>query len=69
MAPWSSAQSGWIDQFYKEKGYIPSLIPGEKRTLKCVVPQQVAEVESVTLTVSGWNVPEKKIKLFLDGMK
>jgi len=46
-----------------------SLIPGEKRTLKCVVPQQVAEVESVTLTVSGWNVPEKKIKLFLDGMK
>ncbi|MFR5759610.1 MAG: hypothetical protein ACLUE2_19100 [Bacteroides cellulosilyticus] len=45
------------------------MIPGEKRTLKCVVPQQVAEVESVTLTVSGWNVPEKKIKLFLDGMK
>ena len=39
------------------------------QTLKCVVPQQVAEVESVTLTVSGWNVPEKKIKLFLDGMK
>ena len=51
-----------------EDNYL-SLIPGEKRTLKCVVPQQVAEVESVTLTVSGWNVPEKKIKLFLDGMK
>ena len=51
-----------------EDNYL-SLIPGEKRTLKCVVLQQVAEVESVTLTVSGWNVPEKKIKLFLDGMK
>ena len=45
-----------------EDNYI-SLAPGEKRTLKCLVPRSVAPSGDVTLTVSGWNVPEKKITL------
>lgn len=32
LAPWSAAQSGWIDKFYKEKGYIPALQANEKET-------------------------------------
>lgn len=32
LAPWSGAKAGWIDQFYKEYGYIPALKPGEQET-------------------------------------
>ena len=32
LAPWSAATCGWIDLFYKEKGYIPALQPDEKET-------------------------------------
>lgn len=45
-----------------EDNYI-SLAPGEKRTLKCVVPRPAVPSGAVTLTASGWNVPEKKITL------
>lgn len=30
LIPWSGAPAGWLDEFYKEKGYIPTLYPGEK---------------------------------------
>ena len=30
LAPWSAAPAGWIDQFYREHGYIPALQPNEK---------------------------------------
>jgi len=32
LAPWSGNKAGWIDQFYKEHGYIPALREGEKET-------------------------------------
>ncbi len=32
LAPWSSSKAGWIDDFYKEHGYIPALRPGEVET-------------------------------------
>lgn len=32
LAPWSSTKAGWIDDFYKQNGYIPALRPGEKET-------------------------------------
>ncbi len=51
-----------------EDNYL-SVIPGGRRTLKCLVPQSVARAQSVTLTVSGWNVPEKKMELSLENMK
>ena len=32
LAPWSDGQAGWIDNFYKEHGYIPALREGEEET-------------------------------------
>ncbi|MBO4641837.1 MAG: GH92 family glycosyl hydrolase [Bacteroidaceae bacterium] len=32
LAPWSGTPAGWIDEFYKEKGYIPALREGEEET-------------------------------------
>lgn len=52
LAPWLSAQSGWIDQFYKEKGYIPSLIPGEKETILEVNSFEKRQSVAVTLGTS-----------------
>ena len=45
-----------------EDNYL-TLMPGEKRVVKCVVPASVAPTGEVTLTVSGWNVAEKKMTL------
>ena len=33
LIPWSAAPAGWLDDFYKEHGYIPALKPGEKETV------------------------------------
>ena len=38
LIPWSAAPSGWLDEFYKEHGYIPALKPGEKETVADVSP-------------------------------
>ncbi|MCF0196777.1 MAG: glycoside hydrolase family 92 protein, partial [Bacteroidaceae bacterium] len=32
LAPWSGEKAGWIDDFYKEHGYIPALREGEEET-------------------------------------
>lgn len=32
LAPWSGNKAGWIDDYYKEHGYIPALREGEKET-------------------------------------
>ena len=32
LAPWSGTPAGWIDEFYKENGYIPALREGEEET-------------------------------------
>lgn len=52
LAPWSSAKAGWIDQFYKEKGYIPSLIPGEQETVPEVNSFEKRQSVAVTLGTS-----------------
>ncbi|WP_321333482.1 sugar-binding domain-containing protein [uncultured Bacteroides sp.] len=43
-----------------EDNYI-TLLPGEKRVLKCTVPQSVIRGKKVTLFISGWNVTEKVV--------
>ncbi len=49
LAPWSGAPSGWLDQFYKEKGYIPALSPGEKETIPEVNHFEKRQPIAVTL--------------------
>lgn len=45
-----------------EDNYI-TLLPGEKRVLKCTVPNALAAGKKLTLTVSGWNQAEKTVVL------
>lgn len=52
LAPWSSAKAGEIDRFYKEKGYIPSLKPGEKETVPEVNSFEKRQSVAVTLGTS-----------------
>lgn len=61
-------QGALLCPVFWEDNYI-SLAPGERRTVKCVVPRPVVPSGTVTLTVSGWNVPEKKIALSVGGKK
>lgn len=49
LAPWSSRPAGWLDQFYKEKGYIPALAPGEKETVPEVNSFEKRQAVAVTL--------------------
>lgn len=49
MIPWSAAPSGWLDEFYKEHGYIPALKPGEKETVANVSPWEKRQPVAVTL--------------------
>ena len=32
LAPWNGAPAGWIDNFYRRRGYIPALREGEEET-------------------------------------
>lgn len=52
LAPWSSAKAGWLDQFYKEKGYIPSLAAGESETVPEVNSFEKRQSVAVTLGTS-----------------
>lgn len=52
LAPWSSAKAGWLDQFYKEKGYIPSLAAGEKESVPEVDSFEKRQAVAVTLGTS-----------------
>lgn len=52
LAPWSRAKAGELDQFYKEKGYIPSLLPGEKETVPEVDSFEKRQSVAVTLGTS-----------------
>ena len=49
LIPWSAAPSGWLDEFYKEHGYIPALKPGEKETVANVSPWEKRQPVAVTL--------------------
>ncbi len=49
LIPWSGAPAGWLDEFYKEKGYIPALYPGEKETVANVNSFEKRQPIAVTL--------------------
>ena len=49
LIPWSAAHAGWLDDFYKEHGYIPALKPGEKETVANVSIWEKRQPVAVTL--------------------
>lgn len=49
LAPWSSKPAGVLDRFYKDKGYFPSLAPGEKETVPEVHGWERRQPVAVTL--------------------
>jgi len=52
LSPWSDAPAGWLDDFYKEHGYIPALYPDEKETVPTVNAHEKRQPVAVTLGVS-----------------
>ena len=52
LSPWSGDPAGWLDEFYKEKGYIPALYPDEKETVPTVNPHEKRQPVAVTLGTS-----------------
>lgn len=52
LAPWSGAAAGWLDNFYRENGYIPALRPDEKETDPNVHPFEKRQPVAVTLGTS-----------------
>ena len=52
LAPWSGKPAGWIDDFYKENGYIPALAPGEEETDPNVTGFEKRQPIAVTLGTS-----------------
>lgn len=49
LIPWSAKPAGWLDDFYKEHGYIPALKPGEKETVENVSIWEKRQPVAVTL--------------------
>lgn len=49
LIPWSAAPAGWLDEFYKEHGYIPALRPGDKETVANVSIWEKRQPVAVTL--------------------
>lgn len=52
LAPWSGKRAGWIDEFYKQNGYVPALRPGEAETDPNVHPFEKRQPIAVTLGTS-----------------
>ena len=52
LAPWSGAAAGWLDNFYRDHGYIPALRPGEKENDPNVHPFEKRQPVAVTLGTS-----------------
>lgn len=52
LAPWSGAVAGWLDNFYRENGYIPALRPNEKENDPNVHPFEKRQPVAVTLGTS-----------------
>ena len=52
LAPWSGKPAGWIDDFYKEHGYIPALAQGEEETDPNVTAFEKRQPIAVTLGTS-----------------
>lgn len=49
LIPWSAKPAGWLDDFYKEHGYIPALKPGEAETVPNVSIWEKRQPIAVTL--------------------
>lgn len=49
LIPWSGKPAGWLDDFYKEHGYIPALRPDEKETVANVSIWEKRQPVAVTL--------------------
>lgn len=49
LIPWSGMPAGWLDDFYKEHGYIPALRSGEKETVANVSIWEKRQPVAVTL--------------------
>lgn len=52
LAPWSAMPAGKLDDFFKEKGYIPALYPDEKETVPEVHDFEKRQPVAVTLGTS-----------------
>ncbi|PRD49053.1 GH92 family glycosyl hydrolase [Sphingobacterium haloxyli] len=52
LAPWSAMPAGELDNFFKEKGYIPALYPGEQETIPEVHHFEKRQPIAVTLGTS-----------------
>lgn len=52
LAPWSGKPAGWLDDFYRDHGYIPALRPGEAETDPNVHPFEKRQPVAVTLGTS-----------------
>jgi len=52
LLPWSYAPSGELDDFFKQKGYLPALKPGEKETVPNVSAWEKRQPIAVTLGTS-----------------
>ncbi|MBL1410443.1 GH92 family glycosyl hydrolase [Sphingobacterium faecale] len=65
LAPWSGAPAGWLDDFYKEQGYIPALWPGEKEEIDEVNPFEKRQPVAVTLGTSydEWSLGQLAVAL------
>jgi predicted alpha-1,2-mannosidase len=49
LIPWSDAPAGWLDDFYREHGYIPALRPDEPETVPNVSSWEKRQPVAVTL--------------------
>ena len=55
LIPWSAAPAGWLDDFYKEHGYIPALRPGEKETVPNVsIWENVSDAVTLGTSYDEW---------------
>lgn len=52
LAPWSAKPAGWLDDFYKQNGYIPALAEGEAETVPEVHGFEKRQPVAVTLGTS-----------------
>ena len=52
LAPWSGKPAGELERFFKEKGYIPALHPGEEETIPEVNDFEKRQPVAVTLGTS-----------------
>lgn len=69
LAPWSGGKAGWIDDFYKQHGYIPALREGEKETDPNVNGFEKRQPVAVTLGTSYDEWCLSRIALFMGDKK